>query len=208
MQALVSLFCIGLYYTLASEICYEKAAGLLEFLFIAGVRRLTIKLAWFIFCAVVVLVYNIPCALYFLQANERILEFVDETIVFALFGLYSLAMVALMFTTASLMSTAQRAGLTMLMLMIAGYLGPGWSGIVPNIGFVKEEMCAKWSLLAIRTTDSSSHASSARLCRPAPYKSPSRILSSGKKKRRRCDGTASLKVPWKMTVFTVRFTFL
>ena len=51
--AIVQLvYCLGMVvfaYFFASEICYEKGAGLLEFLFIAGVSRWTIKLSWLIF---------------------------------------------------------------------------------------------------------------------------------------------------------------
>jgi ABC-type transport system involved in multi-copper enzyme maturation permease subunit len=126
---------VVLAYSIASEICFEKNAGLLEFLFIAGVKRSTVKTAWFIFGLIFFLLLAVILALIIKYINANLIEHTPLSVLLVFLMLYCTALLCLCFLVSSLVATAQQAGIVMFVLLLIAYLAPNWAQIVPSVGY-------------------------------------------------------------------------
>lgn len=63
------------------------------------------------------------------------MEYTEITLMLVFFLIYSLALLALCFLVASLMSSGQKAGIVIIVLLVAAWLPPQWAQILPNVGY-------------------------------------------------------------------------
>lgn len=143
IQLVLSLGMVAFAYSLASEICFEKGAGLLEFLFIAGVSRTTVKLSWLIYGLTFALTLGVVLAVIFKGFNPRVIEHTPLLLMVVAILLYMGALVAMCFLISSMLATAQRAGIFTFVILLVAYLAPSWGQLLPDVGYIDNIVIAR-----------------------------------------------------------------
>uniref|UniRef100_A0A914WMC3 ABC transporter domain-containing protein n=1 Tax=Plectus sambesii TaxID=2011161 RepID=A0A914WMC3_9BILA len=141
--ALMTFCLFAVAYVITSEISAEKAAGLTELLFIAGVPRWKVKLSWTIFGAAFMLTICLGIGIFLKFGLAHLVENTDFSLLMVLMALHATSLISVCLFFASFMPSGEKAGALMIVSILIAYYVPNWTNLLPDVGYDKNIALAR-----------------------------------------------------------------